>query len=174
MKHKIKNIKFSYFDKKYGLGPYIDFIGEMEVPSLEYEDVVSSLQKAHPEYKDIYLMSFSKITTNNNMKKIIYLHGLGSSGATKTVDYLRGKLTNTEVISPDIPLEPETALRELNKLCHDENPDIIVGTSMGAMYAQQMHGYRKILINPAFHVSEIMRQNMGVNKFLNPRRDGAE
>ena len=76
MKHKIKNIKFSYFDKKYGLGPYIDFIGEMEVPSLEYEDVVSTLQKEHPEYKDIYLMSFSKLTTNNNMKKIIYLHGL--------------------------------------------------------------------------------------------------
>ena len=172
MKHKIKNIKFSYFDKKYGLGPYIDFIGEMEVPSLEYEDVVSTLQKAHPEYKDIYLMSFSKSTINNNMKKIIYLHGLGSSGATKTVDYLRGKLTNTEVISPDIPLEPETALRELNKLCHDENPDIIVGTSMGAMYAQQMHGYRKILINPAFHVSEIMCQNMGVNQFKNPRKDG--
>ena len=172
MKHKIKNIKFSYFDKKYGLGPYIDFIGEMEVPSLEYEDVVSTLQKAHPEYKDIYLMSFSKSTINNNMKKIIYLHGLGSSGATKTVDYLRGKLTNTEVISPDIPLEPETALRELNKLCHDENPDIIVGTSMGAMYAQQMHGYRKILINPAFHVSEIMRQNMGINQFTNKRKDG--
>ena len=72
MKHKIKNIKFSYFDKKYGLGPYIDFIGEMEVPSLEYEDVVNTLQKAHPEYKDIYLMSFSKSTINNNMKKIIF------------------------------------------------------------------------------------------------------
>ena len=41
------------------------------------------------------------------MKKIIYLHGLGSSGSTKTADYLRTKLPDTEVISPDIPLEPE-------------------------------------------------------------------
>ena len=87
------------------------------------------------------------------MKKIIYLHGLGSSGSTKTADYLRTKLPDTEVISPDIPLEPKSALRELNKLCHDVNPDIIIGTSMGAMYAQQMHGFRKILVNPAFHVS---------------------
>ena len=106
------------------------------------------------------------------MKKILFLHGFGSSGATKTADYLRTKLPDMMVISPDIPLDPEEALRELNKLCHDENPDVIIGTSMGAMYAQQMHGYRKIMVNPAFHVSEIMRQNMGINQFTNPRENG--
>ena len=111
---------------------------------------------------------------NGKMKKILFLHGLGSSGATQTAEYLRRKFPEAEVISPDIPLDPDKALRFLNKLCHEENPDVIIGTSMGAMYAQQMHGYHKIMVNPAFHVSEIMRQNMGVNKFLNPRRDGAE
>ena len=105
------------------------------------------------------------------MKTIVFLHGFGSSGATKTADYLREKLTDTVVISPDIPLEPKLALRELHKLCHDVNPDVIIGTSMGAMYAQQMHGFRKILVNPAFHVSLIMRQNLGINKFTNPRKD---
>jgi len=40
------------------------------------------------------------------MKKIIYLHGFGSSGATQTADYLRNKLLEVEVISPDIPLHP--------------------------------------------------------------------
>ena len=89
-----------------------------------------------------------------------------------TADYLRMKLPGIEVISPDIPLDPKLALRELNKLCHDVNPDVIIGTSMGAMYAQQMHGFCKILVNPAFHVSQIMRQNMGINKFTNPRKDG--
>ena len=106
------------------------------------------------------------------MKKIIFLHGFGSSGSTMTADYLRMKLPGIEVISPDIPLDPKLALRELNKLCHDVNPDVIIGTSMGAMYAQQMHSFRKILVNPAFHVSQIMRQNMGINKFTNPRKDG--
>lgn len=105
------------------------------------------------------------------MKTIVFLHGFGSSGATKTADYLREKLTDTVVVSPDIPLEPKLALRELHKLCHDVNPDVIIGTSMGAMYAQQMHGFRKILVNPAFHVSLIMRQNLGINKFTNPRKD---
>ena len=106
------------------------------------------------------------------MKKIVYLHGLGSSGATQTADYLRKKLSEVEVISPDIPLQPEEALQMLNILCYEVKPDVIVGTSMGAMYAQQLHGYKKILVNPAFHVSEIMRKNIGTNKWLNPIRDG--
>ena len=106
------------------------------------------------------------------MKKILFLHDFGSSGSSKTADYLRTVLSDTEVISPDIPIDPKAALRELNKLCHVVNPDVIVGTSMGAMYAQQMHGYRKVLVNPTFHVSEIMQQNMGINQFTSTREDG--
>lgn len=79
------------------------------------------------------------------MKKIIYLHGFGSSGATQTADYLRNKLPEIEVISPDIPLQPEEAIQMLNRLCYEVKPNVIVGTSMGAMYAQQLHGYKKIL-----------------------------
>ncbi len=75
------------------------------------------------------------------MKKILFLHGLGSSGATQTAEYLRKKLPEVEVISPDIPLHPHKAMRFLNKLCYDLRPDVIIGTSMGAMFAQQMHGF---------------------------------
>ena len=107
------------------------------------------------------------------MNRILYFHGLASSGATQTAEYLRAKLPNMEVISPDIPLNPTEALEMLHTLCRETDPFIIIGTSMGAMFAQQMHGYRKILVNPAFHVSEIMRQNMGANPFFSPRKDGA-
>lgn len=106
------------------------------------------------------------------MKKILFLHGLGSSGATQTADYLRKKLPEAEVVSPDLPLHPHKAMRFLNKLCFDLRPDVIIGTSMGAMFAQQMHGYRKILVNPAFHVSQIMLNDLGVKHFTNPRADG--
>lgn len=106
------------------------------------------------------------------MKKILFLHGLGSSGATQTAEYLRKKLPKVEVVSPDIPLHPHKAMRFLNKLCYDLRPDVIIGTSMGAMFAQQMHGFRKILVNPAFHVSQIMLNDLGVKQFINPRADG--
>lgn len=97
---------------------------------------------------------------------------MGSSGATQTANYLRLKLPEVEVISPDIPLHPEDALKMLHQLCDDVQPDVIIGTSMGAMYAQQRHNYKKILVNPAFHVSEIMRNNLGTNKWLSTRSDG--
>ena len=106
------------------------------------------------------------------MKTIIFLHGFGSSGATKTVDYLRKKLPDVEVVSPDIPLLPSEALKMLKELCNNLKPNLIIGTSMGAMYAQQLHDYKKILVNPAFHLSEIMRNNLGRNKWLHPRTDG--
>jgi len=78
-----------------------------------------------------------------------------------------------ELIAPDLPLNPVAFIRLLQEICKSESPDIIIGTSMGGMYAQQMHGYKKILVNPAFHVSEFLRKNIGVQAFLNSRKDGA-
>ena len=106
------------------------------------------------------------------MKSVLFLHGLGSAGSTKTAEYMRTKLPEVKVISPDIPLDPFIAMKFLNKLCFEQIPDVIVGTSMGAMYAQQLRGFKKILVNPAFHVSEVMNANLGINKYMNLREDG--
>lgn len=106
------------------------------------------------------------------MKVLIYLHGLGSSGQSSTVISLRELLPGWEIISPDIPLHPQEALPMLRQLCKEKKPQLVVGTSMGGMYAQQMHGYCKILVNPAFHVSEFMRKNLGIHTFFSPRQDG--
>jgi len=107
------------------------------------------------------------------MKTLLYLHGLSSSGQSNTSNMLRKLLPDWNIVSPDIPIDPEEALCMLRRLCKEIAPDIVVGTSMGCMFAQQMHGYRKILVNPAFHVSEFMRQNLGVQTFFSPRKDGA-
>lgn len=108
------------------------------------------------------------------MKKIIYLHGLGPSGEDKTAVFLRMKLRYSVAVSPDIPLEPMTALQYLKDLCVDIAPDLVIGTAMGAMYAQQLKGYKKILVNPVFHPSEVMRQNLGINKNLNSQQGGGK
>jgi len=106
--------------------------------------------------------------------KILYVHGLSSSGASSTVSSLKRLLTAEDtVIAPDLPFDPEEAMALLTKLCQKEQPDIIVGTSMGGMFAQKLRGYTKLLINPAFHVSEFMKKNIGILPFLNPRKDGA-
>ena len=54
----IKDVKFSYNESKYGLGPYIEFFSELEVPSLEYGDIVKAIKNSNPDYKDIKVMSY--------------------------------------------------------------------------------------------------------------------
>lgn len=88
-------------------------------------------------------------------KNIIYLHGFGSSGQSQTVSYLRKLMPDCVVIAPDIPVDPKTALPFLRSLCEAEKPDLVIGTSMGGMYAMQMLDYRRICVNPALHMSEL-------------------
>ena len=56
----IKNVKFSYFDRKYKLGPYVEFISELEVPSTDYDSIINVIQKVHPECEQIRLLRYSK------------------------------------------------------------------------------------------------------------------
>lgn len=109
------------------------------------------------------------------MKKVVYLHGMGSSGSSATARRLDRSLPGGyEVIAPDIPVQPEMALSMLRKLAgtlHDD--DIIIGTSMGGMYAQLFKGWRRILVNPSFHTSEHLREKTGTRMpFHTPRQDG--
>ena len=104
--------------------------------------------------------------------KLIYFHGFGSSGASGTVQLLRKLLPDDEVIAPDIPVEPLEALPFLRQLCEQEQPDIILGTSMGGMYAHQMHGFKRICVNPAINMSTMSSVlKTGEHKFFNGRKD---
>jgi predicted esterase YcpF (UPF0227 family) len=88
-------------------------------------------------------------------KTLIYFHGFGSSGQSQTVNYLKKLMPDCEIIAPDIPVDPKEALPFLRSLCEAEKPDLVIGTSMGAMYAMQMLGCRRICVNPALRMSEL-------------------
>ena len=104
--------------------------------------------------------------------KLIYFHGFASSGASGTVQLLRKIFPSGEIIAPDIPVDPEEALPMLKELVEAEQLDVIVGTSMGGMYAQQMHGYLRVCVNPAFRMSTMSKTlHTGVHKWLNGRKD---
>ena len=107
-------------------------------------------------------------------KKILYVHGFGSSGQSGTVERLRGLLPGATVTAPDLPVHPAEAMALLRDICSTENPDLVVGTSMGGMFAEMLYGRDRILVNPAFRMADdILKNNMlGKVTFLNPRRDG--
>ncbi len=104
--------------------------------------------------------------------KLIYLHGWASSGASGTVELLRKMLPSADVLAPDIPLHPEEALPMLRALVETEQPDVIVGISMGGMYAQQMFRHLRICVNPAFQMSSMSRTfRSGKHLWLHGRKN---
>lgn len=102
------------------------------------------------------------------------MHGFASSGSSGTVMTLRRYLTEWRVIAPDLPVDPFEALELLRGLIEEEKPDIVVGTSMGGMYTQQMWGVPRIVVNPSFEMSRsLLFGKMGRNKYMSKRKDGA-
>jgi hypothetical protein len=62
----------------------------------------------------------------------------------------------------------------LKDLCAQEKPDLVIGTSMGGMYTEQLAGFDRICVNPALHLADTILKNNGLGKqeFHNARQDG--
>lgn len=105
--------------------------------------------------------------------RILFIHGLASSGKFKMADQLRILVKGAEVMSPDVPFDPSEALPFLRRLCDEFRPDIIVGHSLGGFLAQKLRGWRKALVNAPFHSAEYLRTMIGEKRWLSPREDGS-
>jgi hypothetical protein len=106
------------------------------------------------------------------MRKILFIHGLASSGTYKMADMLRHLMKPCEVIAPDLPIDPDEALGLLRKLDAVEKPDLVVGLSWGGFLALRLSAARKAVINPDLHISRILREHIGIMEYLSPRQDG--
>lgn len=104
---------------------------------------------------------------------ILYVHGFASSGNSGTARTIQKYLPKCRVIAPDLPIDPDEAIAMLKQIVAKEKISVVVGTSMGGMFAQKLRGIPKVLVNPSFHVSESMRRKIGIVPFFKRRADGA-
>lgn len=107
---------------------------------------------------------------------MLYIHGFASAGSTGTATQMRNHLypIGVQVVSPDVPIDPLEAISFLKDLVNKEQPDLIVATSMGALYAEQLKGTKRILVNPSFHMARLLTfRGLGRREFRNKRQDGA-
>lgn len=108
-------------------------------------------------------------------KTIMYVHGFASSGSSGTVMALRRHLPDCRVVAPDLPVDPFESMELLKKTIAEESPIVVVGTSMGGMYTQQLWGVPRIVVNPSFEMSRsLLFGKMGRNKYTSKRKDGAK
>ena len=106
-------------------------------------------------------------------RKMMYVHGFASSGSSGTVMALRRHFPAWTVIAPDLPVDPFDALDLIHRIVEEELPEIVIGTSMGGMYVQQLWGVRRIVVNPSFEMSRhLLFGKMGRNKYMSKRKDG--
>lgn len=106
-------------------------------------------------------------------KKMLYVHGFASSGSSGTVMTLRSHFRDWRVVAPDLPVDPFEALELLRETVRKEQPRVVVGTSMGGMYTQQLWGVPRIVVNPSFEMSRTLLFNhMGKHKYTAKRKDG--
>lgn len=125
------------------------------------------------EKENKYVLQYPSIMKG---KKILYVHGFMSSAQSGTVSRIREMLPSADVLAYDLPLHPEEAMALLRKVCDEQHPDLIIGTSMGGMYAEMLYGYDRILVNPAFLMGDTMTKHgmLGKQTFQNPREDGVQ
>lgn len=143
-----------------------------------YKKVVELVKKDEDIYpKDIWgwindmnMEVYSKLMAG---KKLLYIHGFASSGNSGTAAEIQQLLPETKVYSPDLPIDPNEAYDMLCKLVDEEEIDVVVGTSMGGMFANLLNSVPTVLVNPSFHVSHSMRKKIGIVPFFKKRADGA-
>ena len=116
-----------------------------------------------------YIKQFPELMAG---KKIMYVHGFLSSAQSGTVKMLQELMPEAKIIAEDIPVHPEEAMQLLKSMVENEKPDLIIGTSMGGMYTEMLHGFDRILVNPAFQMGDTMSSMTGRQEFQNPRKDG--
>ena len=110
------------------------------------------------------------------MKKILFLHGFYASGQCVPAVALREAFAGrVEVLTPDLPMHPLDALETISELIGSEKPDLLIGNSCGAFYAQMIASVKSIpalLGNPHFRMSEFLKQRIGQHEYKSPRKDG--
>ncbi len=58
---QIKNIKYTYYDRRNGCGPYQDTHTGYCPEQSSYSSVEDMLQKTHPDYTNIRVISYDKV-----------------------------------------------------------------------------------------------------------------
>ncbi len=110
------------------------------------------------------------------MKKILFLHGFYASGQCVPAVALREAFAGkADVLTPDLPMHPNEALAFICELTDSEKPDLLIGNSCGAFYAQMIASTRPLpalLGNPHFRMSEFLNQRIGQHEYKSPRKDG--
>ena len=110
----------------------------------------------------------------DNRPVAIYVHGLASGAAGGSCGALSELFPKFAWMATDFGEDLRANVEKLNQMVVEYNPQLLVGTSMGGMFTQQLWGVPRIIVNPSFEMSRsLLFGKMGRNKYMSKRQDGA-
>lgn len=101
--------------------------------------------------------------------KVLYLHGLGSDGSSRTACMLKDALGEERVVAPDFDMfDPEAALTQAKEaIAADPSISLAVGTSMGGFVALCLQQIPRIAVNPCTRPSAFLGDDAkGIERWL--------
>lgn len=99
---------------------------------------------------------------------ILYLHGFASCGDSTKTRLLKTYFGEENVIAPDLPVDPEEAIRLIKRLIFEHNVDLLIGSSLGGFYATyfaELYGLKTVLINPSTQPFITLAPYVGTNHY---------
>ena len=97
---------------------------------------------------------------------VLYIHGFASCGSGNKSQVLREHYGDNQVVSPDLPVSPDEALRQLAAIVEHESISLLIGSSLGGYYAECLnHWYQipAVLINPSTRPFDTLADYLGEN-----------
>ena len=95
------------------------------------------------------------------MKKILYVHGLGSGINSSTLDDIKLFFNKYEVHGIEVNENPYESVKKIQDYVNDNNIDILIGCSLGGFYGAYVDVPCKFLINPAFMIINVIQIKIG-------------
>lgn len=109
-------------------------------------------------------------------KKILFLHGFFATGSCPMALALKEAFEGQAIVlTPDLPLHPKVALKNIHAIIDQEKPNLLLGNSCGAFLAQMLSpivGIPALLGNPHFKMTDFLKERIGEHTYKYPRMDG--
>ncbi|MGM9804136.1 MAG: YqiA/YcfP family alpha/beta fold hydrolase [Muribaculaceae bacterium] len=110
------------------------------------------------------------------MKKILFLHGFFATGSCPMAIALKEAFQGQAIVlTPDLPLHPTEALKQIRAIIDREHPQLLLGNSCGAFLAQMIApiaGIPALLGNPHMEMTRFLAERIGEHQYKAPRLDG--